>query len=109
MFDDYAGRLLEHGDTPDRGIGVREIVIREFFALKLLNRTHPTRSFRCVRVEGGYLMRILTVPEIAVLIECQRQFLWKRVLREIVRNDRIIGSGMSKRFRSHGTSIIKIN
>ncbi len=45
MLDDGDGRLVEFGDQLEGGIGVRDVIVAEFFSLNLFRR--PATPGRC--------------------------------------------------------------
>ena len=69
MFYDYAGRLGELFDTLERGIGVRNIVIRQRLALKLLGSANTRLGGFAFNIERRCLVWVLTVAHVLCLKE----------------------------------------
>ena len=73
VLDDDAGGRFELPHAFERGIGVRQVVEREFLALQLRGRA-DARALRVARdVERGLLVRVLAVAQVEPLAELQRQ------------------------------------
>ena len=73
VLDDHAGGRVELPHAFERGIGVGQVVEREFLALQLRGRA-DARALRVARdVERGLLVRVLAVAQVEPLAELQRQ------------------------------------
>ena len=69
MLDDDASWRVETLDTFPRGIGVRQIVVAQFFALQLLGSHQRSGRGVEVAVERGALVGVLAVAQVLHLDE----------------------------------------
>ena len=81
MLDDHAGRALELAHALDRGVRVRDVVVREFLALQLPCRRDRSARGQGIRVERRRLMRVLAVAQVLLLAESGREGIRERACR----------------------------
>ena len=69
MLDDDAGRLREALDTFPGRVGIRDVVVREFFALHLMSGHERSGRWIEVAIVGGLLVGVFPVAQILQLDE----------------------------------------
>ena len=73
MFNNHTGRIIEHVNALNGGVGVGHIVVRERFTLVLLQRRNGPRRRIFLRVKCRLLMGILAVSHRVAQFEFQIQ------------------------------------
>ncbi len=100
VLDDDAGRLRELPHALQRGVGVGDVVVRQFLALQLPRRRDARRRRRRVGVERRRLVRVLAVAQVVLLVELQRQGRRDRPrsvpasAAQVAGHHRVVGSGV---------------
>ena len=103
MLDDNAGRFLELFDTLQCGIGIADIIVRQFLALQLAGSGDAGLGRGFFGVEGSALVRVFAVTHFLGLVELQvdgtRQFFHAAIgfnPAKIVGDHAVIAGGMFK-------------
>ena len=78
MLDDDAGRRVELTHALERGVAVRDVVVRQLLALQLRRRGHRCADRARIAVERRLLVRVLAVAQIEVLAKRQIQIVRER-------------------------------
>ena len=71
MLDDYAAWLFKLTDTFDGGIGIGNIVVGKLLALQLFCGSDTGIVSTDFLIEGGVLVRVLTVAHVLQLFKAQ--------------------------------------
>ena len=77
MLDDDAGRGSEGLHAFPRGVGVGDVVVREFLALQLLVGGDGAGRWRRVTVKSSVLVRVFAVTQYFDAVKSQLQLGWK--------------------------------
>ena len=100
MFDDHAGRLMEVFDALQRGVGIRHVVVGQFFALDLTRGSNACFSGIGLNIEGRLLVRVFAVAHflhfVKLGVEGAGEF-WRAVWHQgakVVGNRTIVSGGV---------------
>ena len=104
VLDDDAGGLVKGFDTFPGCIRVSNVVVGQFLALQLSVVRNAPGCWRKIAVEGRFLMRIFSIPQVLDVDEIDvrlfRESLSLAVhvgCREVIADRRVVGGGMGER------------
>ena len=93
MLEANGERLVELTDDVQGGVGILNIIVRQFLAVQLLGGGQRIRHRLQGLVELGLLMRVLTVAEILADVIFKEQLLWETGLGAHIGRDRAVVLG----------------
>src|SRR5438552_8278107 len=106
MLDDRGRRLREVRRDAPGGVDVQHVVEARRLSVELLHRGHRA-ALATDAIEGGLLVGVLAVPEVAYLPQRERQLVGEGhagLDRELRRDRRVVCGGVRERLRRERTA-----
>ena len=108
MLDDGDSLVRELVDGAPCGVSVQDVVVGKFLAMELLGTHHPA-SPRCVGVQRGLLVRVLTIAKLCHTTHSHGHLLGEGIVRASHprRDDAVIEGDVGECSGSQSTSLFR--